>query len=318
MRGITRTKAFKEKGLAAYAVNVGMRCGNHCTYCSTPSVVRMHACFGTLGKSPFAQGYAIVDPDIVGLVEHDARSLRNRGLIQMCTLTDAWAQEARDHDLGRRCLEAVLPQPGWTVRALTKNAEIVKDFDVVEKYRERVLVGLSLTGTPDQEAVLTVIEPYASSIGERMAVLCHAHERGLRTFGMLCPLLPGIGDRPEQINELARFAAQCSAEEVFAEAVNPRGRGLILTQQALAEHGYASQAQAIGAIRNKTGWSKYVVGLLKNLQSSMRRFSDIDKLRFLLYPGGLTPEALADIGEDGSGVVWLGGRPTPASRADVR
>jgi hypothetical protein len=34
---------------------------------------------------------------------------------------DAWSPEAQEHDLGRRCLAAILSQPGWTVRVLTKN-----------------------------------------------------------------------------------------------------------------------------------------------------------------------------------------------------
>ena len=73
--------------------------------------------------------------------------------------------------LGRRCLEAILAEPGWKVRVLTKNAAVVRDFDLIEKYKDRVLVGLSLTGTPDQAEVLKAIEPYASSIRERMAAL---------------------------------------------------------------------------------------------------------------------------------------------------
>ena len=48
---------------------------------------------------------------------------------------------------------------------------------------------------------------------------------------MLCPLLPGIADAPEQIDELVRFVADCGAEEVFSEAVNARGNSLTLTEQ---------------------------------------------------------------------------------------
>ena len=48
---------------------------------------------------------------------------------------------------------------------------------------------------------------------------------------MLCPLLPGIADAPEQIDELVQFVADCGAEEVFSEAVNARGNSLTLTEQ---------------------------------------------------------------------------------------
>ena len=77
--------------------------------------------------------------------------LRRRGLVQICTTVDAWSPEAQQHHLGRRCLEAILAEPGWTVRILTKNAAVSEDFDLIKKHRDRVLVGLSLTATPDRE-----------------------------------------------------------------------------------------------------------------------------------------------------------------------
>jgi DNA repair photolyase len=60
--------------------------------------------------------------------------------------------------------EAILSEPGWTVRILTKNAAVVEDFDLIKKHRDRVLVGLSLTATPDRESVISVVEPFASPI----------------------------------------------------------------------------------------------------------------------------------------------------------
>lgn len=308
--GISRTPEFEKKGLATHAVNVGIECGHNCRYCSTGTVLRMHRSFRDCGEDPFGFGYAIVDPNTPDRVARDAKRIQKRGLVQLCTLTDAWAPEAQAFDLGRRCLECILREPKWTVRVLTKNAAMAKDFDVMEQYRDRVSVGLSITGTPDQEKVLQVIEPYASPIRERMAALGQAHARGLRIYGMLCPILPGIADSAEQIDELVSFACECGAEEIFAEAVNRRGRGLILTQKALAEQGYHPQARAVGAIRKKIHWSRYVIDLIQNLQRSVRRFHDISKLRFLLYPDDLTPSDLAELRQDAAGVVWLGKNKT--------
>jgi DNA repair photolyase len=121
--------------------------------------------------------------------------------------------------LGRKCLEAVLSEPGWTVRVLTKNAAVAKDFDLVEKYKDRVLVGLSITATHEKNDIIAVVEPNASPIAERLEVLQQAHSRGLRTYGMLCPLLPGVADSPAHIDELVKYMVGCGVEEIFAEAV---------------------------------------------------------------------------------------------------
>jgi len=304
--GITRTSEFERKKLASFSVNVGVKCGHDCLYCSTGSVLRRLRYFKELEENPFGGGYAIVDPDTPRRAAEDARRIQERSIVQLCTLVDAWSPEAHEHDLGRRCLEAILSQPGWTVRILTKNAAVRKDFDLIERYRDRVLVGLSITGTPDKEAIVNVIEPNASAIPARMETLKEAAERGLRTYAMFCPLLPGIADSPEQIDELIQFAVSCHAEEVFVEAVNPRGPGLRRCQEALELWGYPCEAEAVGRTRHKVPWSRYVAGLVGSVQQSIRRFSDIGRLRFLLYPSRLTDEDRGRIASDDAGVIWLG------------
>ena len=120
--GIRDTPEFAKKGLAQYSVNVGLKCGHDCTYCSSGALLRCHKAFKTLGQDPFGMGYSIIDPDMPDKVAADAARIKKRGMIQLCTTVDAWAPAAQEHDLGRRCVEAILAQPGWTVRILTKNA----------------------------------------------------------------------------------------------------------------------------------------------------------------------------------------------------
>ena len=303
--GITRTKEFEKKGLAQFSVNVGTRCGHQCLYCSTPSLLRMHNSFKQAGENPFTNGYAIVDPHTPERVAIDAGKIQNRGMVQICTTVDAWAPEAKELDLGRKCLEAVLSQPGWSVRILTKNAAVLEDFDLIERYKDRVLIGTSITSTQDKSDVTSVIEPYASSIHERMVVLREAHRRGFRTYAMFCPLLPGIADLPEQIDRLIQFACETGAEEIFAEPVNARGPGLRLTQEAMQEAGFKKEAAAVGDIRNQKNWSRYTTELIFNIQQSTRWFHDINKLRILLYPSRLAKEDIEKIRKDDAGVVWL-------------
>jgi len=142
--GITRSREFERKHLACFAVNCGLKCGHDCLYRSSGSVLRTHVAFRQFGENPFGHGYCIVDPNTPERVARDAARIRERGPIQLCTLTGAWAPEANKHEIGRRCLEAILSQPAWAVRILTKNAAVRDDFDLIEHHRDRVLVGLSL------------------------------------------------------------------------------------------------------------------------------------------------------------------------------
>jgi len=304
--GITRTKEFEKKGLAKFAVNIGLKCGHGCEYCSTGAMLRTHKAFKELGVSPFENNYAVIDPDTPNRIARDAARKRQRGLVQLCTIVDAWSPEAQQYQLGRRCLEAILSQPGWTVRILTKNAAVKDDFDVIERYKDRVLVGLSITAPPAKSDIISVIEPNASLIKDRIEVMMEAAHRGFRTYAMFCPVLPGVADSPEQIKNLIELACQFKAEEIFAETVNPRGRGLKLTQNALETAGYSNEASAVKNIRNRDNWSGYVVRLVRNFQEKMRQLHDINKLRFLLYPSRLVGHDLTQIKQDDGGVIWLG------------
>jgi len=304
--GIEPSPEFAKKGLAEYAVNVGTKCSHDCLYCSTGSSLRMHSSFKEAGESPFRFGYGIVDPDTPERVAREAGRLRNRGLVQVCTTVDAWAPEAQDHQLGRRCLEAILSQPGWNVRVLTKNVAVQEDFDLIEKHRDRVLVGISLTATPANETQMTVVEARASRITERLAALMEAHRRGLRTYGMLCPLLPGIADDYDSVSELVEAYLAFGAEEIFVEPVNPRASGLRLTQEALLQDGFVREAESVEKNRSWQAWSDYCARLMGTVQQVMAEKRLLEKLRFLLYPGRLTDSDLQRIRANDAGVKWLG------------
>jgi DNA repair photolyase len=303
--GISRSKEFEKKGLTQFGLNVGVKCGHDCTYCSTGAMLRNHKAFEEAGEDPFGFGFAIIDPDKPKKVAKEAACKRKRGVVQLCTTVDAWDPAAQEHNLGRRCLEGVLAQPGWTVRILTKNAAVVEDFDIVKRHQDRVLIGLSLTGTTAKQEMIQQVEPKASTISERMEALKKAHQMGLRTYGMLCPLLPGVSDGYDDVLELIEFVKSCRAEQVFAEAVNPRGKGLILTAEALRTAGFVSEAEAVDAVRHRPTHSAYTRQLIGHLQRAMRKHRIIRKLRFLLYPSGLTETDKSAIRKDDTGVVWL-------------
>ena len=180
--GISRTKEFEKKDLAQFAANVGTKCGHGCLYCSTGALLRMHRSFRAVGENPFESGYAILDPDTPQRVARDAAAMRSRDFVQLCTTVDAWSPEAQEHDLGRRCLEAVLSQSSWTMRILTKNVTVKRDLDIIERYSDRVLVGLSLPAAVDKSRIMSAVEPNASSNAERMLVLEEAHRRSLRRY----------------------------------------------------------------------------------------------------------------------------------------
>jgi len=301
---LARSKGFEHKGLATHGANVGHKCGHECAYCSSASMYRHRSSFTEVGESAFGRGFAIVDPDMPErLDESKLGKLRETDMVQVCTASDAWAPGTGD--VGRRLMEHLLLLSDAQVRILTKNALVARDFDLIEEFPERVTLGLSLTGTPFQDGLVKVIEPNASLISERVAVLQDAKQRGLRVYGMLCPLLPGIAEDHETIAELLGLCAELGVEDLWAEPVNGRGKGLIWTAEDLAEAGHQREAEAIDAVRHKTNWSPYVRRLVDTLVEVADDLGLLDRLHVLLYPKNLIDEDAQALRRHERGIIWL-------------
>jgi len=303
--GIQATPEFAKKKLCNYAINVGMTCGHQCTYCSSPSLRRTHPDFQAIGQTAFQRGFAIVDPNTSDRIRQSVPSLTEKDTVQLCTLDDAWSPESRRHGLGRKCLEFLLGETPAHVRILTKSASVTDDFDILKKHRERVIVGLS-TGIPaSREDAAEAVEPNASLIRDRLAALKKAHRMGLRTYGMICPCLPGIADSKAVLEEMFAAVLECGVEDIWLEPVNARGRALAATSLALRDAGLDVDAQAIDTIRKKTNWSSYAASLIKTAIRVARSSCVLNKLHILLYPKGLTPEHEAELKHCKRGIIWL-------------
>jgi len=308
--GIGESAEFHKKDLAEYGANVGHRCGHGCNYCSTPAMYWRYVANERVGRKPGAPGYAVVDPNAAQVIARRAREipLKKRGRVQLCTVVDAFSPEAQRYNIGPESVKALLAVPGWIIRILSKNAAVETVYDLCQKpeNKDRVMVGISLTGTPEKEPMINVIEPCASSITDRMNAMRKAHGMGLKTYAMLCPLMPGIADSPEDIQQLIDFSQEIGAESIWAENVNARGDGLIQVVEELKKHGFHEQAKAVDAIRSKPKRSEYVLRLIRTLQTAVRKtYGNAGKLKFLLYPSNLTDEHKAELKKDDEGVIWL-------------
>ena len=73
---------------------------------------------------------------------------------------------------------------------------------------------------------MKLIEPNASLMSERIDTMKKAHSLGIKTFGMICPVLPGIGNDPESYEQMLSSVLECDPEAIWTEPLNPRGPGI--------------------------------------------------------------------------------------------
>ncbi len=303
--GINRSREFARKKLATHTANVGLICGHGCLYCSSRSVLRCHRAFKVLGLNPFDEGYCIVDPQTPLRLMNDVHKTYASDVIMFCSTSDGWAPEAQSLNLGEQCLRVLLEHGRSVVRVLTKNAAVTGAYDLMARYRNRVRLGLSLTAPKSAEALMKVLEPHASTISERFAALKEAHERGLRTYGMFCPCLPGIADSPEALEEMFAAAVECGTEDIWLEPVNARGKGIVRCAEALAQAGFTAAAHAADAVRHEAAWNEYAINLVKAAQVVAVGSGVIDRLHVLLYANRFTSDAQETLNTDPRGIVWL-------------
>lgn len=291
--------------MMTYSFNVGLACGHQCTYCSTPTMSRTHPGLVVLGFSSDDLGYAIVDKDSVVRMKRDLpRNLKKTDVVEICTTVDAWAPEAREFDLGRQCVLHVLEHSSAQVRILTKNAAIVRDLSAFKAHEKRVIVGLSTGIPPSREDAAAVIEPLASTIGDRLQALAAAHRMGFRTFGMLCPCLPSLGSTREALMEMFNAVIECGVEDIWLEPINPRRGSIPNTAAALRTAGLVREADAVLEAKNSEAWQRYVVELVRTAQFVATDLGAAYKLHLLLYAKSLK-QVRKQLDADPLGLVWL-------------
>lgn len=304
-RAITRSPEFEKKQLATHALNVGILCGHGCLYCSTPAIMRMQSkrlpeCEESTFKV-FAAGGAVVDPTTADRLGRQLAALKTTDTVMLSTLTDAWSPEAQTYGLGRKCLEKLLRKSAARVRILTKNAAVANELDLLAEFRDRVTLGLSITAPLSKAKVAEVLEPKASSIQARLDALQAAHKAKVPIFGMLCPCLPGVADRQDDLEEMLAMVQPFEPEAIWAEPVNKRGPGLSLCQEALAAAGFARIANEVRFIRGQREHADYTARLIETLNKAAAGMGLKALLKILVYQDG------EGFRGDGSSVIWLKG-----------
>jgi DNA repair photolyase len=302
---LARSPEFERKKLGTHTVEVGYKCDHACDYCSSNALYRTQQVFKRIGRTAFTPGFAVIDPAAADTLRGQVRVLKPGDEVILCSKTDAWSPLAQEMKLGRRCLQILLENSPAKVRIITKGAGVRDDFDLIEQHRDRVTLGLSITGLPEHDAMVRCFEPNASPPSDRISAMREAARRGLRAFAMLCPLLPGLFSTEQDMRKLLELARTWNIEDIWAEMVNPRGPGIQRCVANLQKARFDRQALAIHAMRSQVHRSQYGWWLTRTMQRLCREMGLIGRLHFLNYESSFTRQVQGFMRRDPEGVVWL-------------
>ncbi|MBU4372780.1 MAG: radical SAM protein [Proteobacteria bacterium] len=173
-----------------YAINPYVGCSHSCRYCYAAFMRRF-----TGHKEKWGE---FVDVKI-NAPELLAKEIKRKqlGRVWVSGVCDPYQVVEKRYELTRKCLE-ILVKNQWPVTIQTKSSLVLRDIEILEKFKD-IEVGFSIT-TAD-EKIRKLFEPGASPIKERIHALDVLHSKGIQTFAMIAPILPGAEGLIEELAE---------------------------------------------------------------------------------------------------------------------
>jgi DNA repair photolyase len=289
---------FHEKLLCdGIVMNLGDKCVKRCTYCYVPSSTTK---LDSSILDPYNRDHntALGFQDVVIRRANAIKVLRSQLLnedgtsrysdpsdnrvVFTSTLVDPAANMELLHETAEAC-NLILEHTHWQIRILSKStlmARLVEKEMIPQQYQPRLILGFSI-GTLD-DRVARAIEPGASPPSMRLAALHRLQNRGIRTFGMICPSLPQE-DYDKFSKEICEAIRVDRCEHVWAEVLNVRGESKQKTLTALEGAGLTAEAERFRSVffdeHAASNWELYA----QQTFEAHTRNIPAEKLRFLQY-----------------------------------
>jgi DNA repair photolyase len=180
--------------LSDYVINPYTGCQHGCKYCYATFIKRFQNIKEEWGN------FCYVKVNCPDLLEKELEKNKS-GSIWMSSVTDCYTPLEHKYKLTRKILETIAVSPHknkFSIEILTKSALVRRDFGLLKELNAEL--GMSLNSL--DEKVSRIIEPLASSPKERVETLREAKKKGIRVYGFLSPVLPGITNLEELFKEL--------------------------------------------------------------------------------------------------------------------
>lgn len=190
-----------------YALNPYRGCQHACLYCYSPEVLRETRPWG---------GFLDVKRNIPLVLAKELKR-KERGVVGIGTVTDAYQPIERKYELTRRCLEQLLKHD-FPISIQTKSSLVVRDLDLIKRFSEKD-VGVTLTTIDEDRAKL--FEPFASPPKDRLSAIFKFSLEGIDTWVFIGPILPSVTDA--HLDELIEEITKAGVKKVIIDKLRLRG-----------------------------------------------------------------------------------------------
>ncbi|BCS92236.1 SPL family radical SAM protein [Metallosphaera javensis (ex Sakai et al. 2022)] len=207
-----------------WALNFAVGCTHGCRFCYVDNIHKRFTIHrvGNIVNRPW--GMYFLKPRNIeeAIAKTPWKRWKNR-LVMMSSTHDPYLPQL--YPIPREILQKALPA-GVRFLIQTRSVLALKDLDILSKYREQVIVQVSIATMDEKFASL--IEPRVSPPKGRVEILRKAKEAGLRTGVIVAPVFPPNKVRPDVREDLRNIIDSIAdyADNIFGEMIHRRGVNL--------------------------------------------------------------------------------------------
>jgi DNA repair photolyase len=139
--------------------------------------------------------------------------------IAIGTATDPYQPAEREFGATRAILEKMAEREGLSLSITTKSNQVVRDIDVIKRIAERSSITIHMTVTTMRTRLARLLEPRAPRPDLRLDALRQLRAAGIDAGVNAMPVLPGLTDREEDLDALARGARDAGAQWIAASVL---------------------------------------------------------------------------------------------------
>jgi len=180
VREIKAKSILSKSQIYDYALNPYVGCQHSCVYCYAKFMKRF-----TGHKERWGE-FVDVKINAPELLAHEMEK-KKIGRIWISGVCDPYQPLEKKYKLTRRCLQ-LLVERDWPFTVQTKSPLVLRDIDLLQQAKDAE-VGFTIT-TAD-EKMRKIFEQQAPLSRQRIDALEKLHEKKIRTFVMVAPILPG-------------------------------------------------------------------------------------------------------------------------------
>ncbi|HEX2096386.1 MAG TPA: radical SAM protein [Solirubrobacterales bacterium] len=202
----------------SWTINSYRGCTHACSYCFAR---RTHVYLDMNAGRDFEREI-VVKVNVPELLRVElARPSWERELVALGTNTDPYQWVESRYRMMPEIL-AALEEAETPVSVLTKSPLLLRDIDMYERMARKLPVSVNLSIPTLDEKVWRETEPHTPSPAARLDAVAELRRRGIDSGVLIAPLMPGINDRPDQVQPIVDRAREAGATFLGGVALHLR------------------------------------------------------------------------------------------------